>query len=338
MKKLLALMLALIMVFSFAACGEQKQEEGKNDQPAVDPLKGDLSFCIGNPGGTAEIIGGALIELLKQEMPDMNISSVQSAGTAATTMFLAQKEADFGLITAESAYTASIGGEPFGTKADNMRAIASLYPNTLQFWANKDANITCLADIADKRICFGVTSSSQYYPFIEMLKMYDLSPEKIEKNGGSVTTVAWGDAVDMLADGNLDIVIWETSYPAARITSAEAGGKQFDFIQMEPEKMQEWMSKYPGWAITTVPAGTYAGQDKDVDCLGTCMTYYVDKDVPDEVVYHITKCICENLDVLSQTHALMKTVSLDTIGMNLGGEIHPGAEKYYKENNISYSK
>jgi TRAP transporter TAXI family solute receptor len=359
MKRILILVLALVMVLSFVACGQAQPSEKTSTNPAAtnpasnpastnpapanstsaaatDPLSGTLDFCIGNPGGTGEIIGGALIELLKDAMPNMEISSIQSAGTAASTMMLAQRGCDLAMVTAESVYTATTGGEPFNTPTDSLRAICALYPNTLQIWANKDANIKELADIADKRICFGVPSSSQYYPFFKILNSYGLSPEIIGKNGGSVTTVAWGDAVDMFSDGNLDALIWETSYPAAAIVNAQAGGKEFDFVQMDPAKMQEFMSTYPGWVKVNVPAGTYAGQTEDVTCMGTYMAYYVDKDVPDEVAYKITETICNNFDILGNTHALMKNVSEATIGMNLGGEIHPGAQKYYEEHNIQF--
>ena len=59
--------------------------------------------------------------------------------------------------------------------------------------------------------------------------------------------------------------------------------------------------------------------------------------MPEDVVYEMTKAICENYDVLGTSHALLKSLSDETITQGVVGEIHPGALRYYKEKGINVS-
>ena len=54
-------------------------------------------------------------------------------------------------------------------------------------------------------------------------------------------------------------------------------------------------------------------------------------DVPDDVVYAMTKAIFENLDKMVAAHAAAKAITLDKAAKDPPAPLHPGAERYYKE-------
>jgi uncharacterized protein len=58
-------------------------------------------------------------------------------------------------------------------------------------------------------------------------------------------------------------------------------------------------------------------------------------DVPEDVVYQITKTMYENLAFLNSIHAATKAMSLDRATSGLPLPLHPGALKYYKEAGVN---
>jgi len=45
----------------------------------------------------------------------------------------------------------------------------------------------------------------------------------------------------------------------------------------------------------------------------------------------VTKAICENLDYISSVHSSLEGISLESLIVDMGMPLHPGAEKYYRE-------
>jgi uncharacterized protein len=65
---------------------------------------------------------------------------------------------------------------------------------------------------------------------------------------------------------------------------------------------------------------------------GVKATFVTSADVPDDVVYDVTKAVFENLDVFRSLHpAFAKLDPAHMIKDGLSAPIHPGALKYYKE-------
>ena len=347
MKKILSMALAFAVTLTLAACGGNPSSSSASTNSSSAPgastqseaiggesLTGALDIAIGNSGSTQEIIGANVIELLKETLPGVNISSVNTSGITANAGLLVEDGCHMATITADTAYSAFAGEAPFETPCEDLRAICTLVPNSYQVWANKSANIKDFSDIIDKKVCFGTPGSAPYQPSLNMMSLFGFSEEDMKAAGGELVTVAWADAVDMLADGNIDVLIWSTSFPASAIVNAQAGGKEFDFVQIAPDMIDKYIETYPGWTTITVPAGTYAGQTEDV----TYQSYYVKASMSEELAYRITETICTNYPSLRNVHALMADIGDDTIATGTGLELHPGAQRYYDEHNIPHSK
>ena len=89
--------------------------------------------------------------------------------------------------------------------------------------------------------------------------------------------------------------------------------------------------KYPFFTASVIPAGTY-GNEADVNTATIMNILIVRKDLPDAVVYDITKGLFEHIDKIQATHsAAQKHVNLETALDGMVVPLHPGAEKYYKE-------
>ncbi len=81
-----------------------------------------------------------------------------------------------------------------------------------------------------------------------------------------------------------------------------------------------------------IPRSVYPDMmDQDVmtPVMGTVIICH--KSVPEEVVYAITKALCENKDRLPEIHKSMKVFDPETAWKGSAAPLHPGAERYYKE-------
>ena len=83
----------------------------------------------------------------------------------------------------------------------------------------------------------------------------------------------------------------------------------------------------------TIPSGTYGGQDADVQTAAVPNYLVTSADVSDDVVYAMTKAVFDHLDDLVAAHAAAKGIKLDAAAKSPPAPLHPGAERYFKENN-----
>ena len=88
------------------------------------------------------------------------------------------------------------------------------------------------------------------------------------------------------------------------------------------------------YQATTIPAGTYQGQDADVPTAAVTNLLVTHEGVPEETVYQMTKLMFENLDTIKAAHAAGKAIDPAKAAENLPIPLHPGAERYYREAGI----
>ena len=71
--------------------------------------------------------------------------------------------------------------------------------------------------------------------------------------------------------------------------------------------------------------------ERDATTLLTQSIMVVNKNVPDDAVYKYAKALCENVDKVKTIHKGLANFNPKNIWKDLGGPLHPGAEKYARE-------
>ncbi|MGE4354079.1 MAG: TAXI family TRAP transporter solute-binding subunit [Oscillospiraceae bacterium] len=347
MKKLLSLLLATLLIIGVSACSNGSDtsssvpETTSVSPESSSPTSADNGFdgkwdissvtiTTGPSGGTHEIVGAAAAEIWKNNIPGINFSSIPSSGTSANIPLLNSGEAQVGVCTGDSAVSAINGVSPYDQKYTNVKGLFALYPNTLQIWVQADSDIQDFGDLIDKKFTFAAPGSGPFQPTLNMMALYGFSEDDVKAAGGTIEYLDWGTAVSKLQDGLLDAVIWTTSYPAAKIVEAETT-RDLRLLQVDTNMLDKFMDTYGGWISVTIPAGTYKNQPEDVITIGTPNFLCVLDDMDNDLAYALAKALWENRDILGNTHALLKSLSLDNVAKGMGVELHPGALKYYKE-------
>lgn len=349
MKKAISLLLVTLMLLTCVACSggtseskapESKPPESTAPDPASSPDAEDgydgtwdltsITLTTGPSGGTHEIVGAAAAEIWKNNISGTQFASMPSSGTSANIPLMQVGQAQVGVCTGDSAVSAAAGVDPYDQVYDNVAALFSLYPNTLQIWVQGDSDIQDFADLIDKKFTFAAPGSGPFQPTLNMMELYGFSEDDVKAAGGTIEYLDWSTAVSKLSDGNLDAVIWTTSYPAAKIVEAETT-RSLRLLQVDTAKLDEYRATYGGWIEVIIPAGTYKNQPEDIKTIGTPNFLCVLDDMDNDLVYTLTKTLWENTETLGNTHALLKNINLETVACGMGVPLHPGAQKFYEE-------
>lgn len=289
-----------------------------------------LTVLGGTTGGMWYVIAGGLSEIFKGVLPGSAIS-VEPGGGTSNVSLVNSGEAHLGLANACSLFDGWAGNEPFGTPHTEVRAIAGLFPQYLHIVALKESGIRKVEDLKSKRFTPSQPGQTSYIMAQHVLSACDISFDQIPKEGGRVLIVSgFGDALERMKDKQIDAIVWLASPQPGFVDLASV--RPIEVVGISEEMIQKIISMYPMYSPMKIPAGLYKGQDDEVPSIGTMTVLIVNKDVPDDVVYEITKSIFENADRLLNIHpSALSYVSAERSPKDLMIPLHPGAERYYRE-------
>lgn len=88
-----------------------------------------------------------------------------------------------------------------------------------------------------------------------------------------------------------------------------------------------------GAAHQTIPAGTYAGIEENVETTSLPVIAYTTTSMDEDTAYTLTRTFWERRDAMAEEAAWWDSMTHDMIG-NIAGTLHPGALRYYDEAGI----
>ncbi|MDX1401906.1 MAG: TAXI family TRAP transporter solute-binding subunit, partial [Kiloniellales bacterium] len=195
------------------------------------------------------------------------------------------------------------------------------------------SNIMSIKDLGDKSISAGKRGSGTELAFSRLLGMYGLSYDSIRNNGGTVHFVGYGETKQLFKDRHIQMGIFDHRPPDPAIVEAETAFP-VRVLDLGQKMVEDYLKKYPGHLMATIPKGTYKGQEEDVTTLAWAPMMTVNKDLPDELVYNITKAIYENPERLAKGFKTLGVLSPEMAVEGIPIPFHPGAAKYFKEKGV----
>ena len=307
MKKLIALLLSLIMVFTAAAA------------------LADLTFVTGSQTGTYFAFGTVLANYITNNT-DVKVTAIAGNGSADNIDALDLEDDQLAFVQNDVAYYAynGIRFERYEGKAvTSFRALASLYTETVQL-VTCNPDIKSVADLKGKNVSIGASGSGVYFNAMDFLKAYDLSEADINPQ-----YLSFGDSTEALKDGKIDAAFVVAGAPTTAVADLFSS-KQGYLVSLDEEhiaKLQEISSAY---TKSIIPAGTYSGQEEDTVTVGIKATIIANSAVSDEEAYTIVKTIFEGKEEITASHAKGAELDLE-YASTCGLPYHPGAAKYFAE-------
>lgn len=315
MKAIFALTLALAMVFC-TACGSSGGGDKKVDS---------ITIASANSGGAWYTIAGALADLFQNNLD--GVTSTATSGAGISNIFsVGANEAQLGFGFPDDVLDAHNGvGDFAGQKLENVVGVTALYPGVLHIAVAADSNINKVEDLVGKVVCTQSKGNAAYKMTWKVLDAYGITEKDVTMN-----YVGFSDGADLIKDGHADALCYMSTYPYSALQDlAQARGVKL--LEIDEAHMQQILKAAPAYAAVTVPGGTYNGTNEDVDCLGCTTILFTNSEMPESVVYEMTKVMFEHYDDLCIVNKSLKNMTPEFVVKNIGIPLHPGAEKYFKE-------
>lgn len=315
-----------------AACGEGGGGGGGvpgDDGGGVPGGGGDssnLTMATGSTGGTYFPLGGEIAQLWSNEIDGVKVTTQASGASVENVRLLESGEAELILAMNGSANQAKDGTGEFEDGAvKDLVALGNVYAEMLQIVATKGSGIESIEDMKGKRVVVGPPGSGTEVAARQILGYYGLDPETDIKPSQDT----FSDAATKLRDGSTDAAFAALSLPAASIQEV-ATGNPITMVDISGEGLTKLLEEEPSFTEAEIPGGTYNGQDDAVTTVTNWATLYAKPDLDEETAYQLVKTMYDKSGDLE--HEVAKQITLDTALEGLGSiELHPGAERYFKE-------
>lgn len=293
-----------------------------------------LEWTSGQLGGSWYTMSAGIAKITEENNKNLRIKVVPGGGVTNPSK-IEKGKSQIGLGVAPLAYLAMKGQDVYGGREHkNVYMIGqSLMDIKFQVIRAKDAKYDNIGDLLKnaKNQKIGITKvgSSDEKIFSWMMKFYGTSYKDLKKRGNSITFANVNELASQYKDGMIDYVAINTGAPAGSIIDmliSRAG----EITQIPADLRKELGAKY-NLLETKINKGLYKGQDKDAVTLNSATVLLVGKNVPNKIVYSITKSICENQSKLPDIHVSMKVFDCKKATIGNPVPVHPGAMQYYKE-------
>ena len=188
-----------------------------------------------------------------------------------------------------------------------------------------DSDITSLSQLEGKKLGVSKGSMSQFYfPAIMEAYGYDVSKLKVE-------TISLNDICTALQDGTIDFGIHMTSAPSGVIADL-AHQKGIRLISLEPEMLEKIMTDNPYFVEATIPADSYTDVNYDTVTVGCQDAICCRPDLDEQFVYDFCDVVFASYDDLYAVSPTAAEYSLKNAMQGATIPIHPGAERWYRDN------
>lgn len=290
-----------------------------------------IRIATAGSGGNYYRFGAGLSALWNDLFPDLKVSIQATKGSPHNIELLADKEVEIAFLGGDPAYQSF---RNLGRWADQpkdrykgMRFVSHAYPNPQNFVAMKWApEIKSLRDLKGKRVSVGMLGSAGEDQWKDIMEILGWTYDDI-----IAEYTVHGTAIDQVRNRQVDAVLWPDAAGSPSFTEIMDTGFA-RFIDID-EDVIEGMTKGMNFPFT-IPAEAFPGQDKPVKTYAYSAVLVAREDVPEDIVYKLTKAMYENLEQLITVFPLVRYTVLEHAISGQPFELHPGAEKYYREMGI----
>ncbi|MDX0520103.1 C4-dicarboxylate ABC transporter [Sinorhizobium medicae] len=287
-----------------------------------------INVLTGGTSGVYYPLGVALSKLYGDKIEGVRTQVQATKASVENLNLLQQGRGEIAFSLGDSVKLAWEGNTDAGFKAplDKLRGIAAIYPNYIQIMASKESGIKTVADLKGKSLSVGAPKSGTELNARAILNAAGMSYDDL----GKTEYLPFAESVELMKNRQLD----------ATLQSAGLGVSSFKdlatSLEVQMVAVPEEIATKLGapYIAATVPAGTYQGQDKDVQTVAVINFLVTHSEVSDETAYQMTKQLFENIPALTAAHKAAESIRLEDAMKGMPIPLHPGAERYYKEKGL----
>jgi uncharacterized protein len=284
------------------------------------------SITVGtaSQGGTYYIYGSGYANLVSEQL-GINAGGEVTGGPVQNATLVQTGQHAFGMVTMGPALEAWEGRSQLapGVKHDKLRAMFPMYQTPFHAIALARSNIKSVDDLNGRTVGVGPAggTAATYWPVI----LETLGVTAKPQYGGA------SDQAGQLQDGLIHAFAFAAGIPISAFSEIMA---QVDAVVFAPTKEQseKIIEENPAMAPFTIPAGTYKGQTEPLDTVAMWNFFVTSSDVPESLVYEMTKIAMEQHDRMMKIHSTAEETRPENYIHNKFLPFHPGAVRWFEEN------
>ncbi len=323
-KRTIAVLLVLALaVITLTGCS--KSEKSSSGGPKF------ATIGTGGVTGTYYPAGGAISKMvnMKSDVYNLKVTVESTGGSVFNINAILAGDLEFGMIQSDKQYQAYNGLAEWEDKGkqEKLRAVCSIYPESVTLLAADDAGITDFESLRGKVVNIGNPGSGNRGNAIDTFKAYgmdwekDIIPEELKPS----------ECAKMLQDGRIDAYFYTVGHPNGSFKEATSGTRKTHFVDIV--KIDDLLASSPYFAKSFIPAKYYpsATNKSDAKTYGVKATLCTSSDVSDDIVYAVTKELFDNIEDFKTLHPAFADITKESMLTGLSAPIHDGAMKYLKE-------
>lgn len=294
--------------------------------PAARSGSETLVLGTATAGGGFEVYGKALADVLNAANGGIRIEPRATKGTKENLPLLEAGKLDLGLVEGTAAHEAHAGMDGPAAKS---RIVWAMYPNPGMFVVRADSPYRTIEDLKGKRVAFGARASGLVVLARYVLDGIGLDPQRdfeavyLDKAAEGAKLVLAGEVAALWGGG--------MAWPGFRqVADAPAGAR---FIVPNAEQLARIQSRHAFLKESTVPAGSYRGQDSDLQSVGSWALVLARPTLSEQTAYQLSKALHANEQAFAARLAQARySTAANTIAAAPRADlIHPGTQRLLRE-------
>ena len=284
-----------------------------------------LRFGVAGEGGVYHNFGEQFAAL-ENETSNGTIELRTTAGSAANLRLLTGEYLQLAIAQADLAQDACNQTGIFAEEEDirGFGAVAALYTEACQVIVRADSDIQSIEDLQGKTVSIGAEESGSEQNALQILSAYGLNDRLVD-----TINLNYTDAADQLKAGKIDAIVITVGTPSPVVT--ELAGR---LLNVDGPAAQRLLSSYNAYREVTIPAGTYPGQDADVQTVGVKAVLLASDSLPAKQVQQLTELLFSSRETLEEQLGLALDPETDAVE-GVGIPFHAGAAAWYKQAGIT---
>ena len=287
-----------------------------------------LSIATGGTGGVYYPYGGGIAKVLNESLPNVRATAEVTAASVDNLKLIRDGKADIALALTDTVADAINGRGAFAGAPVPAATLAVLYSNYTHLVTLAASGINTVADLRGRRVSTGSPGSGTEVLAFRVLRAAGVNPDAdITRQG-----LGASESVDALKDGKIDAFFWSGGLPTAAVQDlSHSAGITIRMIptgDLVPTLQKKHGSLY---FPLLVPANAYPGVTAPVSVVGVANALVVNRSMPDQLAYDITRVLFEKQPELAAIHPEARNLTLATAVKGSPASFHPGAARYYSE-------
>lgn len=276
-------------------------------------------------GGGFQLFGQNLAEVINATDPSLRVEAIATRGSRQNVPFLEEDKIDLGLVEGNAARQALEG---IGRPPADLKVLSVMYPNPGMFVVRADSPYRTIEDLKGKPIAFGTRASGLRILVNDVLDGLGL---RADQDFEQVILDKAAEGPRLVLEERV-VALWGAGIGWPGFVKVANGPSGARFIAPSAVQIERILATHPHLKRMSVPAGTYKGQNEQVDSVGLWSLILVRPELPDETVYRLARALHRGEGALSERIAQGGyTTAVNTAAEVRTERIHPGAARYLRE-------